>query len=84
MNVVVSEEGTRFKVAELQIDENVFTSPVKVLYKSVNQNGEFGDTWEWNYRPGIDKFGLWQYVGGSSDPQESWMWRKPAIHNPSI
>ena len=36
LNVVVNEEGTRFKVAEIEIDQNVFTSPVKVLYKSVN------------------------------------------------
>ncbi|CAD7974061.1 unnamed protein product [Amoebophrya sp. A25] len=33
LNVVANEEGTRFKVAEIEISEDVFSSPVAVYYR---------------------------------------------------
>jgi len=60
LNVVVNEEGTNFKVAELEVSENVFTFPVQIKYLSVDQSTHVRDAWCWrNYRPGIDKFGMW-------------------------
>ncbi|CAD7938492.1 unnamed protein product [Amoebophrya sp. A120] len=39
LNVVANEDGTRFKVAEIEISEDVFSSPVPVYFKPIDHHG---------------------------------------------